>query len=60
MTITITDLPDDILEIIKYKTIDMNREIATDKEGGKYWYAHGELFNDVLDDIDNMDIQPQP
>jgi len=58
MTITISHLPDDILEIIKYKTIDMNRELGScDKEGGKYWREFHELFDDVLNDIDNMDTE---
>ena len=50
---TITDLPDDILEIIKYKTIDINRENDT----GKYWIVFHNRFDDVLNDIDDAYVE---
>ena len=51
--ITITDLPDDILEIIKYKTIDMNRK----RPEGKYWDLFNDSFDSVLDDIDDSYVE---
>ena len=53
--ITIIDLADDILGMIEDKTIDIYRHITHDLGDGKWYMEHFISFEDVLDNIDNID-----